>query len=1435
MPGQCVDSPTEKGFSKGKWKASRGVAGASEWAWGSVGARELAKLGAVRRKVPPARYQRVQYISVIGFTRFKVNRSRSMPLRQKSSLEAVLRSLWPAPSDRQRFAGVLKILRRGRTMKLNTSAIRNSLFILALSGLPAAAQTTSSNTQAQAPLVSARITQAIDETQLVTLKGNVHPLARAEFDRGPVSNATPMKRMMLLLVRSPEQEAALQEFMNEQMSKGSPNFHNWLTPDQFGKLYGPADADVQTVTGWLASQGFTGMRVNRGKTVIEFNGNVGQVRNAFHTDIHKFVVNGEERQSNTSDPQIPAALTPVVSGIVSLHNFPMKSMRHVVGQFTRTPDGRIEPQFTGSGNPPSFFALGPADFAKIYNIPASLDGTGGNIAIIGFSDIAVSDAHSFRALFGLPVNDPVVVANGPDPGPGNEEGEADLDVQWSGAVAPRATIHFVLSEGTLTADPIILGAEYVIDNNSDDVMSLSFGECESALGTSASAFNTLWEQAAAQGITVTVSAGDGGTAGCDDFNTATSAALGIAVSGMASTPFNIAVGGTDFDDAGTQISGGFWSSTNALGTRESAQGYIPEVPWNNSCAATATPTNLTTCVTANGIVAGSGGPSTIYAKPSFQSGITPNGIAAGDNHRYLPDVSLFASDGPKSKSFYVVCQADSITAGSPPSCAPDSGGHFSFLGVGGTSASSPSFAGIIALIGQSEATAGRSRRQGNANFVLYKIAQTASNSCNSSTAPLTGSTCSFYDVTKGTNAVPCAGASPNCSSAAAGTNGVLVTTSGATKTPAFTTAAGYDLATGLGTVNVANLATAWGTAAVGFTPTTTATKINAGTSTVTITHGQSVTLAATVTTATGAPTGNVSFIAPTSVNGGIGSQALSGGTATLATTFLPGGSYNVKAHYAGDGTFAPSVDPTGVPVVVHKENSRLQAGIVTFDALGNITGTNVTNFMYGSPYILRFDILNSSANACLPFTGGVTTGCAIDATGTVTITDNGNPLDQGTFPVNSEGHGEDQPIQLTGGAHTVVANYSGDISYNAGGPVTLNLNVAKIATTIGMFANQTTGVTTATPITFTVTISSQSNSSVGSTGTVTFLNNGTQIGSPVTVTPIGVGAVGAGGTAALTFTFTTPGNESVTATYSGDTNYVASGPSATVAFTVTQAQVGNFTLSGSAATVTAGSGGNSTITLTPTGGFTGSVAITCGTTLPGVTCSPLNVTVPSGGANGTGQLVVNVTAPSSATTAMDSPAGQNLWAAHLPVAPSGRTGWWVLSGGTGLAACLLLFLPGRKRYRAALGAGLVCVLSFTLGCGGGSGGGGGGGMTATVTRLTVSSTKVAATGTLTVSATVTGGTPTGNVQFFVDGAAAGGTVPVAGGTTGNIMLTAASAPPLFQLIGTHTLSAHYLGDATTAASSSGTLNIAVTGTTQLPISSNPASSNANATIGLTIN
>jgi hypothetical protein len=1424
-------------------------------------------------------------------------------------------------------------------MRLPIATLGNSLSIFAaifaLAGSDIAAQTRTDNvTATRGAAVSAQITQAIDETQTVRLKGNVHPFAKPEFDHGIVDDATPMSRMLLVLQRSQEQQVALQELMQEQVSKDSPNFHKWLTPQRFGQQFGPADADMEIVKSWLSAHGFYDMKPAAGRTTIEFSGNAGQVRVAFHTEIHRFLVNGEARQANVSDPQIPAALAPIIAGIASLNNFPSESMRHELGAFTQTRDGDTVPQFTGANG--QFYALGPADFAKIYNIPSSLNGTGSKIAIAGVSDINVQDISDFRSLFGLPANVPNVIYNGPNPGVNRAEGEADLDVQWSGAVAPGAHIDYVVSEGTLTADPLVLSSLYVIDNNSDDILSVSFGSCEKSLGTGGNAlFQRLWEQAAAQGITVTVSAGDAGSAGCDDFHTETTATAGLGVSGFASTPFNIAVGGTDFDDSGRQSS--FWSTANAPSSRESALGYIPETTWNDSCAAAAVGGNLNTvCANPDGILAGSGGPSGInagafagYTKPSFQNGVTP-----ADGARDIPDISLFASIGAVSKSFYVVCQADQIQQDNPPSCAPGVGGTFSFLGVGGTSASAPSFAGILALIEQSERSLvpGSTGRQGNANFVLYKLAAPTGNSCNSTTQPLNPpASCVFYDVTKGNNSVPCAGGSLNCSSSANGTNGVLVDPN-QTNTPAWTTATGYDYSTGLGTLNVANLISKWGSAVGTFKATTASLKLNGGTAQVNITHGASVTAAVTVAANPGTPTGDVALLARNTVaanDGGTGST-LTGGATSFTTTTLPGGSYSVIAHYAGDGTFAPS-DSNGVPVIVAKENSRLQAGIVTFDPnTGNVTSTNATSFPYGSPYVLRFDILNSSTNVCQPLVAsGTTTGCAVDATGTVTITDNGAPLDQGAFPVNSGGHGEDQPIQLLPGAHTIVLNYSGDNSYKAGGPVTLNLTVAMAATMttltvpagvyavggnipftatvitqgsgvapdctalvfkdgstvvnsggdcvgsarqvifLGGFTPTKTGINTYTasypgdtyytastssPQSVTVKLASYLTVTVnpvqvvqgqsttltalvdtsslaptpGPTGTVQFSGFfAGKIGNPVSCTATTDAFGNEACQASLSFSPTSTDN--VTATYSGDANYAPFTFAKNTSVVVVQP---SFTISGSSATVTAGGTGISTVTVTPTG-FTGMVIVTCQTLPPGVTCLPLTIYQTSASMPASGALAINVAAPSAMTTASIVPADR-IYVAQAPqlqVKP-----WWPWSGGAAMAVVLLLFVP-RRWARAAGSLGLIWVLSFTVSCGGGGSGGGGGTPppVATSTLLTVSSAKVTANGSITASATVSGGTPNGSVQFFVDGVGIGGLAPVTNGTTGNITVTAASAPAFLPIVGTHSVSARYLGTTTTQASQSGTLSVTVTGTTSLNITGTSATTGTNGNINLTIN
>jgi subtilase family serine protease len=304
--------------------------------------------------------------------------------------------------------------------------------------LPAAAQQTAesaataqSSVTTTTPSRPQRITRAIDDKQRVGLKGNVHPLAQARFDQGAMNDAQPIDRMLLLLQHGPEQESALRQLLEDQLTTDSSKHHAWLTPEQYGAQFGPVDADIQATTDWLNSMGFHGIKVGPGRTVIEFSGTAGQVRAAFHTEMHRYLVQGALRFANSSDPQIPEALAPVVAGVVSLHSFPKFAHSHAAGNFRRfSESGVIEPLFSFPGcGSIGCNGLGPADLAKIYNVPPNLDGTGQTIAVVGQTNINIEDAREYRAMFGLPSNDPVIILNGPDPGIIVDEREADLDVQ----------------------------------------------------------------------------------------------------------------------------------------------------------------------------------------------------------------------------------------------------------------------------------------------------------------------------------------------------------------------------------------------------------------------------------------------------------------------------------------------------------------------------------------------------------------------------------------------------------------------------------------------------------------------------------------------------------------------------------------------------------------------------------------------------------------------------------------------------------------------------------------------------------------------------------------------------------------------------------------------------------------------------------------------
>src|SRR5438128_5781589 len=525
------------------------------------------------------------------------------------------------------------------------------------------------------------ITQPIVEGQLTTLKGNTHPLARPQYDIGAAPLNLPMQRMLLVLKRSPEQDFALKKLVDDQQDRTSPNYHKWLTPDEFGIQFGPSDQDLQLVTGWLQTHGFEVNRVTHGRTVIEFSGTEAQVEEALHAQIHKYVVNGEEHWANANDPQIPAALAPAVAGVWTLHNFLKKTQARISPQpVAFTPKHGSQPQVTfpnSSGSP--IHALGPLDYAKIYNInpvyQSGIDGTGETIAVVGRTDLYnggqdVSDFRNF--VFSLCCGAFFTTYDGPSPGDlgGGEELEATLDVAWAGAVAPGARVNLVVSATTNTTDGVDLSELYIIDNNVADIMTESFGSCEAAYTQNeADGMANLAEQAAAQGITYMVSTGDNGAEGCDNPNVETTARGPVSVNILASTPFNVAVGGTMFNENGQASK--YWGTSAPIS--ETALSYIPENVWNESCTAAKCGRNAN-------IWAGSGGASIFHPKPSWQSGVAgiPN-----DGARDIPDVSLTSA----SHDPYLLCWKGSC------------GQHFIYF-VWGTSAASPSFAGMMALVDQ---------------------------------------------------------------------------------------------------------------------------------------------------------------------------------------------------------------------------------------------------------------------------------------------------------------------------------------------------------------------------------------------------------------------------------------------------------------------------------------------------------------------------------------------------------------------------------------------------------------------------------------------------------------------------------------------------------------------------------------------------------------
>jgi hypothetical protein len=1057
----------------------------------------------------------------------------------------------------------------------------------------------------------ALVTQRIDETKLITLEGNTHPYANPVNDRGIVADDFQMDHMLLQLRRPAEQELALEKRIAGLTDLHSANYHQWLTAKELGETYGLASADITTITTWLESHGFSVSGAYTNGVLIDFSGTAGQVRETFRTEIHNLEVDGVKHIANMSNPKIPAAFADAVIGVVSLNDFMPRPM------FKPKPNYTI-----GSGT----FAVVPADLGVIYNLnPLLTGGTSGQgqtIVVIEDTNVyKTSDWSTFRSTFGLAGYTggtftqihPTGKATCTNPSTNGDEIEAILDAEYASAAAPSAAIELASCSDTATTFGGLIAVQNLVNGtNPPAIMSISYGYCEALNGAAANAaFNSAYQQAAAEGVSVFVSSGDESAASCDaDLSRATH---GIGVSGFTSTPYNVSVGGTDFGDAFAGTTSTYWNSTNTL-TFGSAKSYVPEIPWNDSCASqliasfegfALTYGSSGFCNSSMGqeflsTASGSGGPSGCatgspstsgvvsgtcvgYPKPSWQSGFA--GIVA-DGVRDIPDVSLFAANGVWGH-YFLFCDSD------PEDFGTCSGAPSGWLGAGGTSFSSPIMAGIQALVNQKTGSS-----QGNPNPMYYSLAATeygttGNPACSSTLGNAVASTCIFYDVTQGDMDVNCTGMH-NCYDPS-GANGVASTSNTAYQ-PAYGTTTGWDFATGIGTVNAANLVNAWP-----------------------VSTSPSFTIAA-------AP-GSVSV-----------AQGATSGPVTVSVTPMNG--------FNGSVTFSATGLPSGVTALFSPASSTT-ASTLTLTASSSATLGTVTVTIMGTS-----GSLTSSTTLSLTVTGTSSANFTLSASpGSVSAAQGATsgPVTVSVTPLN--GFNGSVTFSATGLPSGVTALFSPASSTTAS---TLTLTASSTATlgTVTVTIMGTSGsLTNSTTLSLTVTGTSSANFTLsaspssltidagknglsvitiaptgGFTGSVSFSASGLPTGVTAKFLPASSMALShleliVGSTAAAG-----PSTITVTGTSGSLTN------TTTVALTVTGSSGQGFTLSATPSTIRltqGGAAGTSTINVTPSGGFTGSVSFTASTLPSGVTAtfSPTSSATSS---------VLTLTASSTATTGVFS-------------------------------------------------------------------------------------------------------------------------------------------------------------------------------------------------------
>jgi subtilase family serine protease len=809
--------------------------------------------------------------------------------------------------------------------------------------------------------VTPRIQSEITLSEVSPLKGSVHPLAQSRFDAGRLPANTRLNSISIVFNRSAAQEADLQALIAAQQNPASPLYHQWLNPDQFGARFGMAQADLDKVQTWLQQQGFSIDSVARSRNMIRFSGTARQVENAFATQMHYYKMNGVQHFAPSTELSVPAALAPAIAAVRNLNDFRPRPM-HV-----RANSKRVRPSYTFYySNTQQAVLFAPGDIKVAYDINplagSGFTGTGQSIAIMGQSAIQLTDIEAFQSAAGLATKDPTTVLV-PDTGTstvqqGGDEGESDLDLEWSSATAPGADIIFVYTGSDTTAG-VFDSLFYTIEEDLAPIVSISYGSCEPASTKSdIDSVELVLAQGAAQGQTIVASAGDQGSTACSGESSLTTAQQEVlAVNYPASSAFITAVGGTEIT-AADDVVGPYWSAAPSTTQDQitSALQYIPEVAWNDD------PTSGQFTVAQGGGLSASGGGASIYvARPSWQTGTIGGTKIPSGSFRLVPDVSLYSSPNLPG---YLYCTSDQsdwspasgTTQAQQSSCT--SGFYDNATGdlivAGGTSFAAPIFAGMVAIVNQAK---GYTTGQGLINPTLYSMA-----------ADSTTYNSAFHDIKTSNNY--CTAGSTYCAS-----NG---------STLGFAAGPGYDEVTGLGSVDLNNLVTAWAAPVAPLAGTTTSITSTSSSPLV----NTPVTFTITVVATSGTPSGSVNL----SIDGG-GTPYSNGGTTATATlssttagtatatyqaTFSTAGTHQIVAEFPSSATLAAStgvvqvtvgtassgkgtIALTSSPATLTITQGTSGVETITVTPAGGYTGTvlltmsatssNLTNLCYNFPNI----------------------------------------------------------------------------------------------------------------------------------------------------------------------------------------------------------------------------------------------------------------------------------------------------------------------------------------------------------------------------------------------------------------------------------------------------------------------------------------------------